>query len=100
MKTHHLWLILLAVTFTFIVTFPSMGQQSFDFISSVKKHRTVPTDTISTGDSIYIKKLECRSKETIVNQNPMSQQDLVRGLLRAYINFISDRYGMPRTVLI
>ena len=79
MKTHHLWLILLAVTFTFIVTFPSMGQQSFDFISSVKKHRTVPTDTISTGDSIYIKKLECRSKETIVNQNPMSQQDLVRG---------------------
>lgn len=55
MKTHHLWLILLAVTFTFIVTFPSMGQQSFDFISSVKKHRTVPTDTISTGDSIYIK---------------------------------------------
>ena len=57
MKTHHLWLILLAVTFTFIVTFPSMGQQSFDFISSVKKHRTVPTDTISTGDSIYIKKL-------------------------------------------
>lgn len=36
MKTHHLWLILLAVTFTFIVTFPSMGQQSFDFISSVK----------------------------------------------------------------
>lgn len=79
MKTHHLWLILLAVTFTFIVTFPSMGQQSFDFISSIKKHRTVPTDTISTGDSIYIKKLECRSKETIVNQNPMSQQDLVRG---------------------
>lgn len=55
MKMYHSWFVLLIVAFTFIAIFPSMGQQSFDFISSVKKYRTVPIDTITTGDSICIK---------------------------------------------